>query len=158
MKREFAAELSGVISGSFKFKPEIDAAQEEFRDFGVTILAPEKGWLWLPPRKIEVVSSLEFRPLPTERAFSPLQVEDDFLRKLGRGDFVYIFNEEGYIGNSTAFEIGHALGWGKPMYSLRPIGRPTDPDDENMYALLEKLVTPMSISEAAADLASQRAQ
>jgi hypothetical protein len=35
--------LTTAISGSFKFKPEIDALHDEFADAGVNVLEPSKG-------------------------------------------------------------------------------------------------------------------
>lgn len=45
-------ELSTCISGSFKFKPEIDRLIEEFQDLHVKVLSPEKGWLAVPRYQI----------------------------------------------------------------------------------------------------------
>lgn len=33
-------------------------------------------------------------------------------------DVVFIYNQDGYIGNSTTLELGYAVALGKPVYAL----------------------------------------
>lgn len=117
-------ELSNVISGSFsKFKPEIDLAIDEFTGLGVTVLAPDKGWLYKPPlRQFEKEDLVNFfRPLPSEIGMRIKEIEDAFLASLRKSDFVYVLNPEGFIGNMVSFEIGYALASKIPIYSQRQI-------------------------------------
>jgi nucleoside 2-deoxyribosyltransferase len=115
-------ELSTSISGSFKFKPEIDAAHEIFRDHNVIVLAPGTGWLYMTPAKLSLITAQNMlRPLPIERGMSPKQIENSFLESIRESDFLYVMNKESYMGNSTAFELGFALGIGKPVYAAEPI-------------------------------------
>jgi len=59
--------LKCIVSGSFrKFKQEIDTAIDELTDYGVTVLAPNKGWLYIPPQRLYSSDYKEFRPLPAE--------------------------------------------------------------------------------------------
>ena len=114
-------ELKCCVSGSFfKFKPEIDRTIDEFRDLGITVLAPEKGWLFIPNR-IQRAKYMEFRPLPSERKMSIRQIEDSFLLKIKQADFHYIANFEGYLGPSSALEIGFAMACGVPSFSVEQI-------------------------------------
>lgn len=109
---------TAAISGSFnKFKAEIDMAHEAFRDHNVLVIAPDKGWLYLP----KLVGYTGFRPLPSERELSPEQIEREFLKKVKEADFLYVYDEEGYIGVSAGAEIGYALAAGKPIYLKEPI-------------------------------------
>lgn len=39
-------------------------------------------------------------------------------------DVVYLFNKNGYSGNSTTLELGYAVALGKPIYAL------SDKDEE----------------------------
>nr|MCW1908804.1 hypothetical protein [Candidatus Saccharibacteria bacterium] len=72
----------GVISGSFKFKPEIDAAIDEFRDLNVIIRAPEIGWLFKPNNGLIVVTNEDrFQPLPSEQRMMAHEVEAEFLEE-----------------------------------------------------------------------------
>ena len=55
-------EISAVVSGSFKFKDQIDKTIDELTELDVNVLAPDKGWLYIPPAKqIDKRASL-FRP------------------------------------------------------------------------------------------------
>lgn len=114
-------ELKCCISGSFfKFKPEIDRTIDEFKDLGVTVLAPDKGWLYIPNRVLRA-KYMEFRPLPAERGMTIKQIEDSFLSKIKQSDFHYIANFEGYVGMSTCLEIGFATACGVPSFSIEQI-------------------------------------
>lgn len=111
--------LKATVSGSFdKFKPEIDLAITELQDLGVTVLAPDKGWLYIPPTGA-ARSKTEFRPLPSERYMSPKQVEDSFLNSIRKSDFLYVLNLEGYIGNMVSLEIGFAVALNIPVFLQR---------------------------------------
>ena len=113
------AEISTCISGSFKFKPEIDRLIEEFQDLHVRVLSPEKGWLVVP--KFHILLKNNFRPLPSEKNMTVKQVENNFLTDVKKSTFLYVANFGGYTGCSTNFEIGFALGIGKPIYSIEKI-------------------------------------
>lgn len=110
--------LETAISGSFKFKPEIDALHDEFADYGVMVTAPEKGWLWLPTR---LLVSTPFRPLPSEQGMSIREIEDRFLAAIKQADFLYLCNQESYLGLSTCLEVGYALGTETPIYAQNKI-------------------------------------
>ncbi|HYM64999.1 MAG TPA: hypothetical protein VES68_00735, partial [Candidatus Sulfotelmatobacter sp.] len=100
-------QLSCVISGSFdKFKPEIDEAIDTFRDLGVNVLAPAKGWLYVASHRLPEIKNQGFRPLPSEIGKGIREIEEDFLTSLARSDFHYVVNINGYIGTMTAFEMG----------------------------------------------------
>lgn len=120
--------LQCVVSGSFKFKPEIDRAIDEFSELGVKVLAPDKGWLQKPSRLLHSLAEKGFRPLPSERKMTSVQVEDAFLRALSQSDFVYVVNPEGYVGSMVSLEIGFAMGLGIPIYSQEQISPTLDLD------------------------------
>ncbi|MDB5259439.1 MAG: MazG nucleotide pyrophosphohydrolase [Candidatus Taylorbacteria bacterium] len=42
----------------------------------------------------------------------------DHFSKIRRGDVVFIYNEDGYSGNSVTLEIGFATALDKPIYAL----------------------------------------
>lgn len=106
--------LTACISGSFKFKPEIDSLAEEFADYGVSVLEPTKGWLYIPSKFSP--NAGEFKPLPSERGMSVREVEDRFLAAASRADFVYLYNPYHYMGTSMAFELGFLHGREKLIY------------------------------------------
>lgn len=147
MTREF--DISTCVSGSFKFKPEIDRLIEEFQDLHVKVLSPEKGWLVIPKYR---VSSSKFRPLLSETKMSVRQIEDDFLNKIKIATFLYIADFEGYTGPSVNLEIGFALGKNKPIYCLEKI---KDDVYDLMYKEHLKPVKIMSPEETVKDIREQ---
>lgn len=121
-------ELKCVVSGSFKFKPEIDRAIEELTDLGVIVLSPEKGWVYKPPTRIFTLEDQQFRPLPSERTMTPEQIEQMFLSALANSNFVFVVNPGGYVGGTVSMEIGFAFGRDIPVFCLEPIDPGIDPD------------------------------
>lgn len=110
-------ELKCCVSGSFfKFKKEIDTTIDEFRGLGFTVLAPDKGWLYIPKHLIGTLD-LKFRPLPTERGMDSGQIEDSFLESIRKSNFLYVDNHEGYIGDSVSLEIGFTIAHGISIFS-----------------------------------------
>jgi nucleoside 2-deoxyribosyltransferase len=150
-------ELKAVISGSFKFKPEIDAAHEAFRDHNVLVLAPDKGWLYMAPHQLSIIKESDMlRPLPSEQHMTAFEIEQSFLDSMRRSDFLYILNQEGYVGNSTAFELGFAIGIGKPIYASEAII--LDEPDLTIRALINEYVTVLPIEQIAGHFRNRYAQ
>lgn len=144
----------GVISGSFKFKPEIDSAINEFRDLNVIIRAPEIGWLYVPTSGLIVATTNEqFQPLPNEQHMLAGEVEAAFLEQLDKSDFVYVMNPESYIGDMSIFEIGYTKGIKKPIYASNPINfHSLGGRDPKMIELLRTTIPVMTPAEAARDM------
>ena len=111
-------EYSCVVSGSFdKAKPEIDKTIDIFTEMGINVLAPDKGWLYLPPEK----RKFGFRPLESEVGMAIRDIEDDFLQKLKRADFHYLVILNGYLGLSSAFELGYSKSLNIPAFASEQI-------------------------------------
>jgi nucleoside 2-deoxyribosyltransferase len=96
-----------TISGSFrKFYPGIRRTMEIFT---------ESGWEVLSPPYSEVINPNEefirFRSDPVK--LSDRQLLGRHLQAIKDCDLFYVFNPGGYIGVSTAAEIGFALALGK---------------------------------------------
>lgn len=132
-------QLTAAISGSFKFKPEVDALIDAFADIGVQVLEPTRGWLALPSG---LVTPPEFRPLPAERGMNAIEVERRFLRAVERADFLYVANLFEYIGEMAAYEIGYADRSCKPIYTHKPsdFSMLAEGDLERMAYLQQRLV------------------
>lgn len=137
--------IEAVVSGSFKFKPEIDKAIEALEETGIRVLEPTKGWLAMPSFEvIERLNNGQVRPLPSEELLSTRQIEDRFLKALKKSNLLYLMNQEGYIGNSTALELGFALGRNKPIYALEDLNFDLlEIDDLNLMLLLEESINVM---------------
>lgn len=131
--------ITAVVSGSFKFKPEIDKTIDTFEETGIKVLEPTKGWLIMPTHEItERINYGLIRPLPTEEKLTTKQIEDRFLKALARASLMYIMNPEGYMGVSTSLEIGYALSLNKPIYSFE---RVTFIEDINSSNIINDAVT-----------------
>lgn len=130
-------QLSCVISGSFdKAKPEIDQAIDTFTELGVKVLAPEKGWLYLPRSR----RPLGFRPLPSEAEKTIKQIEDEFLQNLGNSDFLYLIDPNGYLGSSAALEVGYAVASKIPIYAQQELSLfLNDGITEDLLAMIKTL-------------------
>jgi hypothetical protein len=140
--------LKTAVSGSFKFKPEIDRLHEEFADYQVEVLEPTQGWLYIPSRNPGVQP--EFRPLPEEVGMGIKEVEDRFFAAIDRSDFMYLHNSEGYIGTSMAMEIAWANRGKTPIFAKEPIRLHNADGDLGLYALLLADVVVATPAEAAA--------
>lgn len=138
--------LETAISGSFKFKPETDAIIDEFRDYNVTVLEPTKGWLYVP---LGISIEDGWRPLPSERGLDISEVEDNFLAAIYRSDFLYVNNEESYVGETTALEIGYALARKKLIFCRNQITLENMDGDLIPYYFLRGSVLIASPKEAA---------
>ena len=98
---------SVVICGSGRFKPEIREFARKLKELGVVVYEP-----YLHPFK-------EWEGLPEDyRKFVALGLTHDHFYKIQMADVVFVYNKDGYAGNSTTLEIGYAVALGKPIYAL----------------------------------------
>ena len=56
--------------------------------------------------------------------FAALGLTHNHFYKIRMAEVVFVYNKDGYIGNSTTLEIGFAVALGKPIYAL------SDADEE----------------------------
>jgi hypothetical protein len=103
-----------VICGSRRFKPEIRKFAEELKEKGVTVYEP---YLHSGQQEWENLSE-EYK------RFIALGLTHDHFYKIKMADIVFVFNKDGYSGNSTTLEIGCAAAMNKPIYVL------SDQDEE----------------------------
>ena len=52
-----------------------------------------------------------------------------------KADVVFIFNKNGYMGNSTTLELGFAVALSKPIYALEE-----DKDEPCRNVLIDKII------------------
>ena len=151
----FERELKACVSGSFfKFKPEIDLAIEELSDLGVTVLAPDRGWLYVPPQKIVNASDYKFRHLPTEKGMSIKEVEDDYLSSVKKSDFLYVINPKGYVGETASMEIGYAIALSVPVFLQQEVNQFLDLDER--WDEIKPKLTVCTIQEAITEVEKRR--
>jgi nucleoside 2-deoxyribosyltransferase len=102
---------SVVICGSRRFKPEIREFAKKLKESGVVVYEPylhEGGDEWNQ-------LSREYKK------FVALGLTHDHFYKIRMADVVFVYNKDGYVGNSTTLEIGFAVALGKPIYSMSDI-------------------------------------
>jgi nucleoside 2-deoxyribosyltransferase len=99
---------SVVLCGSRRFKEEIFAFADQLRAAGVVVYAP---YLHSGQDEWQTMS-------PDFQRFCALGLTHDHFYKIHMADVVFVYNKDGYAGNSTTLEIGYAVALGKPMYAL----------------------------------------
>lgn len=97
-----------VICGSGRFKPEMREFGKKLKKLGIIVFEPylhstQKDWVKL---------SKDYQ------RFIALGLTHDHFYKIRMADVVFVFNKDGYAGNSTTLEIGYAVALGKPIYAL----------------------------------------
>jgi len=97
-----------VICGSGRFKPEIREFAKQLKKLGVVVYEPH---LHTPQDEWATLSE-------DYKKFTALGLTHDHFYKIQMADVVFIFNKDGYVGNSTTLEIGYAVALGKPIYAL----------------------------------------
>ena len=112
------------IIGSFRKEENYAKVVEiitKLREAGVNVLSPAGT---------EVVDSIEDFVIfiSDDKSLSPIEIENITLEKIFASDIVYVCDVDGYIGNTTAYELGRCDIRGKEIYfmeypediSLRP--------------------------------------
>jgi hypothetical protein len=150
--------ITAVVSGSFKFKPEIDHTIETLEQTGISVLEPTKGWLVMPRLEIaERLSYGQIRPLPREEGLTTKEIESRFLRAIRKANLLYLVNQEGYIGNSVSLEVGYALGTDTPIYALESLTHEAmEVDDLTIRQVLSDRVTVLPPEKVAAHYTENR--
>jgi len=99
---------SVVFCGSRRFKTEIREFTKQLQKLGVIVYAP-----YLHEGKDEWEKlSVDYKK------FTALGLTHDHFYKIKIADAVFVYNKEGYSGNSVTLEIGFAVALGKPIYAL----------------------------------------
>ncbi len=97
-----------VMCGSRRFKPEIREFAKRLKKLGVVVYEP-----YLHSGQDEWAKLSD-----DYKIFVALGLTHDHFYKIQMADVVFIFNKDGYAGNSTTLEIGYAVALGKPIYAL----------------------------------------
>lgn len=98
---------SVVICGSRRFKKEIREFEQKLRDEGVTVFPPILNM------------NAGINDLPDDlKRYSFLGLTWHHIEFIRKADIVFIYNKDGYIGNSVTLEMGAAAALGKPIYAL----------------------------------------
>ncbi len=101
-----------LIIGSFrKHYPEIVETIKYFHANDIEVLSPKISTILNPENEFVV---FDYDP----RDADVRQIEDKVLKKMHNADFVYIVNPDGYIGQSTSFEIGYCHGKNLKIFAM----------------------------------------
>ncbi len=106
---------SVVICSSNKFAKEALAFAESLRKAGVVVFVPH--FYTATVGDIEKVREVD-------RKFVAMGLTHDHFYKIRLADVVFIYNKDGYVGNSVTMEIGYGVALNKPIYAL------SDKDEE----------------------------
>ena len=99
---------SVVLCGSRRFKPEMRKFGASLKKLGVVVYEPYLH-----------SGQDEWRSLSDDyKKFVALGLTHDHFYKIKMADVVYIFNKDGYMGNSSTLELGYSVALGKPIYAL----------------------------------------
>lgn len=98
---------SVVICGPRRFKKEIRKFAGQLRKAGVVVYEPILN------------DDPKINELPSHfKRFSFLGLTHHQLSVIRKAEVVFIYNKDGYMGNSSTLELGFAEALGKPIYAL----------------------------------------
>lgn len=98
-----------TICGSFrKHYKEIIEVIEIFERCGFVVLSPKKSEILNPNEEFVVFES--------DETSDPAELENIHLEAVKEADIIYVCNFDGYIGFSTAMELGYAINYGHLLY------------------------------------------
>lgn len=104
-----AEKLSVVISGSFRRHFDgISEAVRTFESLGVDVLSPKASKVINPGE--------EFAVLETDDTRDPQPLEQRHLDAIAAADALYLYDPDGYIGDSSKMELGWAIALGKSVF------------------------------------------
>jgi hypothetical protein len=105
------AHITATVSGSFhRHLSAIGDAVDALRDAGVHVLSPKD------PRVVAAAG--EFLFVASDAVRSVRLVEDKHLEALRGSSFLWLVTPDGYVGQSASLEIGAAVAFGVPIFSL----------------------------------------
>jgi len=97
------------ICGSFRFYEEMVDLRNALQARGIRCEWPLPG----PRRAPQTMTADEARDAIMQH-----------LERMDRAEGIFVFNKDGYLGNSVVMEIGYAYARRKPVYVLAPISDP----------------------------------
>lgn len=99
---------SVVISGSRRFKKDMRDFARKLKERGIVVYEP---YLHSGGKEWNTLSE-------AYKKYVFLGLTHDHFYKIKKADVVFVYNKDGYIGNSTTLEIGYAVACDKPIYAL----------------------------------------
>ncbi len=84
-----------------------------FESLGVDVLSPKISTIINPGE--------EFAILETDDTDDPKVLEQRHLDAIAAADALYLYDPDGYVGASSAMELGWAMALGKPVFCKEPV-------------------------------------
>ena len=104
-----AKKLSVVISGSFRrYFDGISETVKAFEALSIDVFSPKASKVINPGD--------EFAVLETDDTSDPRTLEQRHLDAITTADALYLYDPDGYIGDSSKMELGWAIALGKPVF------------------------------------------
>ena len=101
--------LSVVISGSSRrYFDEISKTVKAFEALGIDVFSPKASKAINPGE--------EFATRETDNISDPRILEQRHLDAITTADALYLYDPDGYIGDSSKMELGWAIALGKPVF------------------------------------------
>ncbi len=98
-----------TIIGSFrKYYEEICKLINQFEKSGIQVMSPKKSFIIDDVDGFVILNS-------DEKNQQPFIIQEHVFENIKKSDVVYVWNPEGYLGNSTCYEIGKIMGMRKPI-------------------------------------------
>lgn len=130
-----AKKLSIVVSGSFRRSFEgISETVRTFESLGVEVLSPKASKVINPGE--------EFAVLETDDTSDPQTLEQRHLDAITAADALYLYDPEGYIGDSLKMELGWAVALGKPVFCKELVA------DSTLKFFCGSVATPEQVGDA----------
>lgn len=99
-----------TIIGSFrKYYKEICNLINQFEENGIEVMSPKKSFIVDNVDGFVILNS-------DEKNQKPFIIQEHVFENIQSSEAVYVWNPEGYLGNSTCYEIGKIMGMGKPIF------------------------------------------
>jgi nucleoside 2-deoxyribosyltransferase len=100
---------SVTICSSNRFAKEAIEFSEKLKKLGVNVYVPH--YYTFNYGGLEKVQD-------HNKKFIAMGLTHDHFNKIKKGDVTFIFNKDGYSGNSVTLELGYATALGKTIYAL----------------------------------------
>jgi nucleoside 2-deoxyribosyltransferase len=113
-----------ALCGSRRYKPEARTLAKKLTAKGIVVYEPIMN---TNPRINDLEKDLK------RYAFIGLTLHH--FEQIRKADVVYIYNKDGYMGNSTTLELGAAVALGKPIYTLEH-----EKDEPCREALIDEVI------------------
>ncbi len=106
------------ICSSFKFYPEVLKLHKELEEKGFEVLIPIPNPFL--EREEDILKNGEHLTNPEILKTYWMHLADH-LKRMDKSDVIYIFSQNGYVGNGVSLEIGYAHSKNRKLISSAPI-------------------------------------